>query len=156
MLPPSQSVTVEKVLDGDTVILKGVGSLRLAGIDAPERGQPTRLGRRDAGEWSRQCLKRNLQAKKYKLVFQGRDIYGRLLGDLVGEHSVSLTLVEAGCVSIYPLATTPELIRAYHQARLRRRGLWAFGGFERPYHFRRRNKKGPPKRAFRPGRKSGN
>ncbi len=153
MLPPSQQVTVEKVLDGDTVVLKGMGSLRLAGIDAPERGQPTRLGRKDEGEWSRRCLSKRLESRRFTFLYHGRDIYGRMLGDLVSKKPLSLELVEEGCVSIYPLSTTTELIRAYHQARQKRVGLWAFGGFERPYHFRK--KKARWKRALRPGRKSG-
>jgi endonuclease YncB( thermonuclease family) len=153
--PPSQWVTVEKVLDGDTVILKGQGALRLAGIDAPERGQLTRLKGIDAGEWSKACLKRLLEGKRLRVVVQGRDRYGRQLGDLIHAGSVALQMMESGCVSIYPISTTRELVRAYERAKRARVGLWGYGGFERPYHYRRRHKKGPPKWAFRPGRKSG-
>ena len=139
-----------RVLDGDTVELSGGERLRLMAIDAPETGQPTRLRGLDAGALARQCLQRLLARGEWRLVQEGRDRYGRLLGDLRrGELSAAQWLLEQGCASHYPLVRTPRWARAREAAQRARRGLWAEGGFERPYRFRKN--KGPRKWAFAGG-----
>ncbi len=140
LIPLRLPVKVVRVLDGDTVELRGGERLRLASIDAPEKGQPTRVGGLDAGRLAGQCLGRELRGHVWELEPRGRDMYGRQLGELwAGERRLTLKLIEQGCVSVYPFHDEPELWRAYHQARRRRIGLWAFGGFMRPYWWRKKS-----------------
>ena len=43
--PPSDTVLVERVVDGDTIVLAGGERVRYLGIDAPEiTGEPQRFG----------------------------------------------------------------------------------------------------------------
>lgn len=142
-------IDVVRVLDGDTVDVKRGGSLwrvRLAGIDAPEKGQPTRLGHKDAGQLARLCLQRLLQSREWTLQWQGRDIYGRVLGELVSREEIVTELsLEAGCSILYPLAKASRAqkgrwARAQDRAQRARRGLWSHGGFESPYRWRKNQK----------------
>jgi len=59
------------VLDGD----QGQHRVRLAGIDAPERGQPF-------GERSRQNLARLTFGKPVEVRWHKRDRYGRVVGQI--------------------------------------------------------------------------
>ena len=146
------AVEIVEVLDGDTLKLKGLGSLRLAGIDAPEKGQQTLRGGVDAGRWSKKCLERLVRDDSFKLSQEGRDIYGRMLGELHGKERLSWLLVRLGCASTYPWRFEKDLELARLLAMRERKGLWQFGGFERPYQWRKRNKKARTRRARRPGR----
>jgi endonuclease YncB( thermonuclease family) len=142
LLPITQEVRIQRILDGDTLELRGGERLRLSGVDAPELGQPMAQGAGDAGEMARRCLKRLVAHKRWRLRPQGRDIYGRQLGELLcGGESLNFMLVAQGCASVYAAETTPVLWRAREQARRRRLGLWAQGGFMRPSQWRRLGKK---------------
>jgi|GEM_PF-1257484 len=142
IIPLRLPVQVERVLDGDTLELRGGERLRLAGIDAPELGQPTRVGGLDAGRLATGCLKQALKGKGWQLEPKGRDMYGRQLGELWDERqSLSQILVEKGCTSVYPYYEDPDLWRSLEQAKRKRRGLWAHGGFMRPYWWRRLSKR---------------
>lgn len=155
IIPLRLPVQVARTLDGDTLELRGGERLRLAAVDAPELGQPTRLGGRDAGVLAQKCLRRLIQGHTWQLEPKGRDIYGRQLGELwSGSLRLGELLIEQGCVSVYPFVDEPRLWRALERAKRARTGLWRSGGFMRPYHWRRANKKGPI-RGLSLGRKKG-
>ena len=143
-------VEILKVLDGDTVearVLGKIERIRLSGIDAPERGQPTRLGMIDAGLWSGDCLKRILKSPGWGLEWQGRDVYQRVLGDFVLEgQSAAQEMLKQGCASVYPFFSgvtnqeRSERLQTLSIAKRAKIGLWAYGGFMRPYHWRKSQK----------------
>ena len=60
LFPLQLAVKVLKVYDGDTVSVQygnHIWKVRLAKIDAPEKGQPFLSDKKDAGRWSQQCLR---------------------------------------------------------------------------------------------------
>jgi len=148
--PLEIAVEVHRVVDGDTLEVRSGGALwtiRLAGVDAPESGQPTRLGHQSAGQFAKRCLARSVQPGSWRLHWQGRDHYGRVLGDLRrGKRSLCLELIQQGCVSVYPFLTgysrqeKRRLNQSLEWAKTHRRGLWAMGGFQRPYYWRKLQK----------------
>jgi endonuclease YncB( thermonuclease family) len=142
-IPLRAKIVINKVLDGDTLELRGGERLRLAAIDAPELGQPTALGGLDAGKLATQCLRQIIQSQKeWRLSYLGRDLYGRILGDLSSEDIASLNerLVYEGCCSLYAWAEGDQrkIWRLREEAQRERRGLWKYGGFMRPSVWRKK------------------
>ncbi|WP_460565725.1 thermonuclease family protein [Hydrogenophaga aquatica] len=130
------------VSDGDSIAVLSGGrvthKIRLAGIDAPERGQP--WSRR-----SRQALA-DLVADRDVTVETGKtDRYGRTLGKvLVDGRDAGLLLVRAGLAwhyKAYQHEQTEEDRRYYaqaeHEARASAKGLWSDPSPVPPWEFRR-------------------
>lgn len=88
---------VEKVLDGDSVLLSDGVGLRYIGIDAPERGEPF-------AEEARDLNRRLVEGKEVRLEYdeETEDRYGRLL---------AYVWVEAGEAELF---VNGELIRTGH------------------------------------------
>jgi endonuclease YncB( thermonuclease family) len=122
--------TVISILDGDTIRVesseKVVYQVRLAGIDAPEKGQPF-------GEDSRRNLARILMGKAVVVQSQKTDRYGRLVGKVfLDAADISLMQIRAGLAWHYKQyqKEQSELDRDSYSveestARQRRVGLWA-------------------------------
>lgn len=128
-----------RVVDGDTLRL-GDRTLRLAAVDAPERGQTcTDQANRpfDCGAAAAEALSRLVNGRSVVCRVQGRDRFGRGLGTCTaGGAELNAGMVSAGWALAYgdePLMTLREL-----EARVAGRGLWA-GGFTRPEEWRRRH-----------------
>ncbi len=131
---------VTRVVDGDTVHCDGLGSVRLIGIDAPERSQPPFYARsRDAllrlvPVGTRVALERDVEA---------RDRNGRALGYLwLDGELVNWRLVQEGfAVTLtYPpnVQYADALAAAQRDAVRAKRGLWADDGFScQPLQHRR-------------------
>lgn len=144
-------VKILKVVDADTVHAQS-GSyffkIRLSKIDSPEKSQPF-VGARsslDAGDFARNCFMKVLAKQKLlTLRLERFDIYGRILGDF--DRDLSLRLIEAGCSGLYPYAEFQSrkekslYLKALAHARETRRGLWAFGGYELPKNWRKKNQR---------------
>jgi endonuclease YncB( thermonuclease family) len=135
--PPAVEGIVLAVHDGDTLTLRlpsGRERVRLAQIDAPERGQP--WGRR-----ARQALERIAEGRRARLVVRGRDDYGRAVGDLyVDDVFVNELLVREGHAWAYPrYVRSPRIFEAEDDARRAGRGLWRLPPTERtpPWEWRR-------------------
>lgn len=128
-----------RVVDGDTLRL-GDRTLRLAAIDAPERGQrcTDAAGRWfDCGAAAAEALSRLVNGRSVVCRVEGRDRYGRGLGTcLAGGAELNAGLVASG----WALASGDDARMATVEAEARGagRGLWA-GGFTRPEEWRRRN-----------------
>lgn len=142
LYPLNIPVHVNQVLDGDTVeVSKGNFRfrVRLNYIDAPEKGQKTFKFNQDAGLFAKNCLAKHLSQNETLTIF-GFDQYSRVLGKF---NKINLKLVQEGCVSLYPYSKFEskrergEYIRAYFKARSERIGLWKYGGFKRPIHYRK-------------------
>ena len=83
-----------KITDGDTVhlldIIKETHKVRLAGIDAPEKGQPY-------GKAAGKFLSKQINQQTVCVDWHKRDHYGRLVGVIRYEgRDVNLELVKAG------------------------------------------------------------
>lgn len=150
LVPLTYNVKLISLLDGDTAIVS-LGSrhlrVRFSKLDAPERGQPFLDGSGDAGLASLNCAKKVMQNQKdFVLHIYKQDIYGRLLGDL---DNLSLNLIKAGCVALYPYAQFSSqsekwiYLRAYSESRRKKRGLWNRGGYRQPMLWRKQKRHRP-------------
>lgn len=129
-----------RIVDGDTLRL-GDRTLRLAGIDAPERGQSCTdaAGRWfDCGAAAAEALSRLVNGRSVLCRVQGRDRYGRGLGlCTAGGAELNSGLVTSGWALAYE-DDDLAMRAAELAARVSGRGLWA-GSFTRPDAWRRRN-----------------
>jgi endonuclease YncB( thermonuclease family) len=113
---------VVAVHDGDTITVLVAGRdirVRLAGIDAPERGQPFRNA-------SRNALEAQVAGREVRVVERGRDGYGRVLGRVyVGPVDVNAEQVRAGYAWVFRrFVQDPALLALEAEAKAAQRGLW--------------------------------
>jgi endonuclease YncB( thermonuclease family) len=126
-----------RVVDGDTLRLPQT-TVRLLGLDAPERGQQCRRGDGqavDCGAAATQALAALVADRTVECRVRGQDRWGRSLAVCdADEAELNRTMVQQG----WALARTelPALAVAEAEARAARRGLWAMG-FDRPESWRR-------------------
>jgi endonuclease YncB( thermonuclease family) len=126
-------VAVSRVVDGDTLRLADGRSVRLIGVNAPERGRDGR-----PAEPFAEAARRRLQALVadndnrvgLRVGRQGKDHYGRVLAHVYDEHGHNLEarLLEDGLgywVAFEPETALADCQRAAeNQARRSREGLW--------------------------------
>jgi len=138
---------VIRVHDGDTLKVKGDSgelTIRLAGIDAPEKSRkrsgPGQPFSQKAKEYLADLvLNRSVDIREY-----GVDRYGRILGIIVLEgNDVNLHMVRIGFAEVYRgkpakgFDPAPYL-HAEREAREARKGMWAQGmGYVSPRDWRR-------------------
>jgi micrococcal nuclease len=122
---------VERVVDGDTVIVTGLGSVRLIGVDTPETKHPTKAVERFGAEASA-FLTRLVRGRTVQLEFdwQRTDRYGRTLAYLYLEDGtfVNAEIVRQGygfAYTKYPFKFLEEFRALEREAREAGRGLWA-------------------------------
>lgn len=133
--PKSDSPTLSRVIDGDTVVLilslTNQIHVRLAGIDAPERGQPFYS---ESGAYLNTMLKR----APITITSTGVDRYGRTLGTLyVGGTNVSLLMVQAGLAWHFTKYSHDiSLTAAEREARERHAGIWQSSKPIAPWEYR--------------------
>lgn len=142
--PAAWTGTVVALSDGDTVTvldeMKVQHRVRLAAIDAPERGAAYARVARD--HLATLVFRRNVEVQPV-----ARDRYGRAVARILVEgKDAGLELVRAGLAwhfIRYPLED-PEQRRLYEaaeaEARLRRRGLWVLPAPEAPWDYRARQR----------------
>jgi len=125
------------VIDGDGIRLSR-HSIRLAGLDAPEQGQPaiTWDGRQvDQGEIAKRALINKLRGQWVEVEVWKRDHYGRLVGTVwVGDRDINQELVREG-VAYACYGDTYRHDQA--QARRERRGMWRNRAMTHPAQWRR-------------------
>jgi len=122
--PPSQLVTVTKVVDGDTIIIKGGYHVRYIGIDSPERDEQYYAE-------ATQLNKDLVEGKQVRLEsdVNDRDEYGRLLRYVyVGDTFVNAEMVRQGWA--WSIAYPPDIKYQVYleaiekEARKLKRGFW--------------------------------
>jgi micrococcal nuclease len=126
------NATVDRVTDGDTVRLSGLGRTRLIGVDTPEVYGGVECYGREASAFTKRVLAPGTRVR-YKLGSESRDRYGRALAYvwLADGRFFNLMLVERGYAK--PLTIPPNVDyaarfrAAARQARAAERGLWAAG-----------------------------
>ena len=126
-------VTVEAVLDGDTLVLAGGERLRLRGIDAPEVSRKGKVGQY-YGRISAQCLAALVSGRALTLDREELDTdrYGRLVGvaRLADGRIVNLLMIEQGAAFVYPhqsdrdQALAGRLLAAQAAAMAGGKGFW--------------------------------
>lgn len=145
--PPAKdaelSCALREVYDGDTVAVRcdsGTLTVRVWGIDAPERGQ------KPWGERSRGHLSNLLPGDTVRLQVADIDRYGRTVARIYqGDQDIGLALVRQGGAVIYPQYNqspvhTPAYQAAQRQARQERLGVWSRpGAHQEPWEWRKVN-----------------
>jgi micrococcal nuclease len=121
---------VVRVVDGDTVVLTGIGKVRLIGIDTPEvYGRQECFGR-EASAFAKRELPPGTEVS-YRLGVESRDRYGRTLAYVwLGDgRMVNELLARRGYAQ--PLTIPPNVDYAARfraaAARARRQGLGLWG-----------------------------
>jgi endonuclease YncB( thermonuclease family) len=138
---------VEKIYDGDTILLNNGQKVRLLGINTPEvagRHKNAEQGGEEAKAW----LQQRLQRKKVRLEadVEKHDRYQRILAHVFTEDKqhVNLELVRQGLatVNIYPpnLKYIEALLMAQHLAEQEQLGIWAYPDYA-PQAFQSLNNK---------------
>jgi len=126
---------ITRVVDGDTVILAGVGSSRLIGIDTPEVHGSTECFGREASAFAERLLAG--RRVRWQPGVEPRDRYGRALVYvwLADGRFVNELLVGGGfarTLQIAPNVRFADRLRAREQAaREAGRGLWSRGACRR-------------------------
>jgi endonuclease YncB( thermonuclease family) len=123
---PEYSGKVVGVTDGDTVtVLDGElrqHKIRLADIDAPEKGQP--FGTRAKAELGEMVFGKEITVRPTTKDRYGREVAALYLGDQI--KSVNLWMVEKGMAWWYiQYSKDPAFQIAERQARSGKAGLWA-------------------------------
>ncbi len=133
--------TVVGISDGDTITVldsrKTQHKIRLAGIDAPEKGQ-------DFGNKSKEYLSDLAYEKVVNIPDNKLDRYGRTVSRVfVGRTDASLEMIKAGMAwhfKKYQHEQSLEDRLSYNAAELEARkvkiGLWSIGVAKRPEDFR--------------------
>lgn len=130
---PDRSVTIERVIDGDTVVTS-VGTVRLIGIDTPETvapGRPVECGGREATVKLASYLPKGAQVNLVPDLSQPeRDRYGRILAylDRPGTGDVGLLLLQDGLARTLKVGAEPQRWGTYRAAEREAqgapRGIW--------------------------------
>lgn len=129
---------VERVVDGDTIIVRGVGRVRLIGVDTPETVDPRRpveLFGKEASAFT----KRLLEGRRVRLEYdqQRTDRYGRTLAYvyLPDGTFANAEIIRRGYGHAYtrfPFRLRDRFRRIEREARSAGVGLWGAEPGERP------------------------
>ncbi|MCF7873313.1 MAG: thermonuclease family protein [Candidatus Omnitrophica bacterium] len=128
-------IKVEKVIDGDTIVLSTGESLRYIGIDTPEsrikKGNQFVYDPQPFAIEATQLNKELVEGKSVRIEFDidKKDRYGRLLGYcFVGDTFVNEKLTEEGYAVLYTyppnIRYVDLLVQAQKKARQNNRGIW--------------------------------
>jgi micrococcal nuclease len=124
------NATVDRVTDGDTVRLSGIGRTRLIGVDTPEVYGGVECYGREASAFAKRVLAPGTRVR-YVLGVEPRDRYGRALAYVWLEDGrfFNLMLAERGYatqLTIPPNVEYADRFRAaVRRARKGNRGLWS-------------------------------
>lgn len=135
----SYSSNIQRVIDGDTVVLRDNTKVRLLYIDTPEKVPSQKLNKdisrtgitkdimKSMGVKSKEFLEDMLRDKTVSTNISKLDIYGRSLAVLqVGEETINLQMVSSGYACVYRKAKYPErYLEAEGSAKTKRVGLWS-------------------------------
>ncbi len=127
---PAGAQLVERVVDGDTIVVRGVGRVRLIGVDTPETvntRQPVEFFGREASAFT----KRLLEGRRVRLEYDRRrtDRYGRTLAyvHLADGTFANAEIIRRGfghAYTRYPFRHLDRFRQLEREARSAGRGLW--------------------------------
>jgi micrococcal nuclease len=121
------------VVDGDTVRLAGLGSVRLIGIDTPEVYGHVDCFGPEASAYAKSVLTRGLRVR-YRLGRETHDRYGRLLAYvwLPDGRMFNRMLAEGGYARTLTIAPNDQMAGSFRSAtadaRSAGRGMWGRPG----------------------------
>jgi len=137
--------TCTRVVDGDTIVVKGIGKVRLIGVDTPETVHP-RKPVEYYGKEASNFTKRMVEGKKVRLEYdwQKKGRYGRVLAYVYVmtndvkdmpefknrssmELMVNAELIKQGyghAYTKYPFKYLEQFRKYEKEARENKRGLW--------------------------------
>ena len=128
--PAAEAQRVERVVDGDTIVVEGVGRVRLIGVDTPETVSPRRpveFFGREASAFT----KRLLEGRRVRLEYdrERTDRYGRTLAyvHLADGTFANAEIIRRGYGHAYtrfPFRYLDRFRRLEREARSAGRGLW--------------------------------
>ena len=127
---PEGSARVVRVVDGDTVVLTGLGKTRLIGVDTPEVHGGAECYGPEASRFARRTLRPGRRVG-VTVGVEPRDRYGRALAYvfLRRDRTFNEDLVAGGYARPLTIRPNddlaPELEEAARTAAGARRGLWA-------------------------------
>jgi len=129
-------VEVVGVADGDSLVVIMAGArtqVRLAEIDAPERGQP--WNRR-----AREALRDKVLDQRVRLKVVDTDRYGRTVAEVwLGERHINREMVREGHAWVYTQYLRDQTLRVDEtRAREAGLGLWSMADPVEPRQWRRR------------------
>ncbi len=126
----SETFVCTRVVDGDTIVVKGIGKVRLIGVDTPETVHP-RKPVEYFGKEASNFTKKMVEGKKVRLEYdwQRKDRYGRVLAYVYLKDGTFLNaeLIKQGYGHAYTRYSFKylEQFRKYEkEARENKRGLW--------------------------------
>jgi len=121
---------VRQVIDGDTITVSGIGTVRLLGVDAPEKTGGYREAERYGDEATR-FMRELVDGKLVRLEYDGdrKDQYNRTLAYVILEDGTiaNEAIIRAGWAETYRRFTyrlKPDFQAAEREARTARRGMW--------------------------------
>ena len=137
--PSADAQVVERVIDGDTIVVRGIGRVRLIGVDTPETVDPRRPVQffgREASAFT----KRLLEGQPVRLEYdrERTDRYGRTLAyvflpDGTFANAEIVRLGYGHAYTRFPFRYLDRFRRLEREARQAGRGLWgAEAARERP------------------------
>jgi len=132
----AQGYAVTRVVDGDTIVLDAIGTVRLIGIDTPETVDPRKPVQAFGVEASA-ALRSMLDAQRVRVAYdqQRHDKYGRTLAYvyLPDGTFVNREMVRRGYAHAYlnyPFRHMDDFRAAEREAREASRGLWGDAPFQ--------------------------
>ena len=119
-----------RVVDGDTIVVKGIGKVRLIGVDTPETKHP-RKPVEYFGKEASAFTKRMVEGKKVRLEYdwQRKDKYNRTLAYVYLKDGTFLNaeIIKQGyghAYTCYPFKYLEQFRKYEKEARENKRGLW--------------------------------
>lgn len=116
-----QKISLNRVIDGDTIEIENGLKIRLSGINVPEKGMP---GYEDATNF----LKTNLESQEIYFENAGTDRYGRYLGYIfVNNQNINQKILENGLGHLYYYEKDnhySKLKQAEQKAHNNQLGIW--------------------------------
>jgi micrococcal nuclease len=126
-------VLIERVVDGDTLVLAGGDRVRLIGVDTPETHHPTKPVQ-PFGPEAYEFTRGKVEGKRVQLKFDPRetkDRYGRTLAYVyIEEEFLNELLIRQGlarALTDYPFSSEMKQVfrAAEAQAKAAKRGVWS-------------------------------
>lgn len=94
-IPNAQKITINRVIDGDTIELENNLKVRLKGINTPEKNMPK-------FQEAKQFLELQTKNKETSLTYTETDRYGRILGYIFTENqNINEQILKQGLAHLY-------------------------------------------------------
>jgi len=129
----AETVQIQSVTDGDTVVLSDSRRVRIIGINAPELDKPSERALKTAAAAAKAKIEKSIEQNRTVRLVRGvedLDRYGRTLGHVILSNgdSVAASLLSAGLAAASAVAPNTRCATQYLQleakARQQQLGLW--------------------------------